>query len=49
MRKFNVNFEEVSDPVLLQKTERDMGGFGSTDTSSVLVKKPSQDIIVIDD
>ena len=49
MRKFNVNFEEVSDPVLSQKTERDMGGFGSTGTSSVLVKKPSQDIIVIDD
>ena len=28
MRKFNVDFEKVSDPVLLGKTERDMDGFG---------------------
>ena len=49
MRKFNVNFEEVSDPVLLGKTERDMGAFGSTGTSSILVKKPSQEMLVIDD
>ena len=36
-------------PVLLGKSERDMGGLGSTGTSSILVKKPSQEILVIDD
>ena len=49
MRKFNVNFAEVSDSVLFGKIQRDMGGFGSTGTSSILVKKPSQEVLVIDD
>ena len=51
MKKFNINFEKVSDPDLLGKRERDMSGFGSTGASLVIVKKPfySQEILVIDD
>ena len=51
MRKFDVNFEDVSNPDLLEKTERITGGFGSTGTCSILVKKPfySGEILVIDD
>ena len=51
MKKFNVNFEKVSDPDLLGKKEGDMSGFGSTGKNSVIVKKPfySQEILVIDD
>ena len=30
MKEYDVNFEKVAEPDLLGKTNRDMGGFGST-------------------
>ena len=43
MRKFNVKFEEVSEPALLGRTKRGSDGFGSTGTDK-MIKKESDEL-----
>ena len=51
MKKFDVDFEQVSNPDFSEMTERDIGGFDSTGMTSLepfIKKKKSEDILVID-
>ena len=43
MRKFNVKFEEVSEPALLGRTKRGSDGFGSTGTDK-MIKRESDEL-----
>ena len=50
MKKYDVNFEKVAEPDLLGKTNRDMGGYGSTG-KSFLKNEPLvlEETVVIND
>ena len=52
MRKFNVKFEDVSEPALLGRTKRGSDGFGSTGTDKMIKKESdeleSEDEVIIE-